>query len=626
MCGIAGIWNRNGKPVSEQALERFTDSIKHRGPDGYGYHVDNAAGIGLGHRRLSILDTSLAGKQPMTLSGRFWITYNGEIFNFLEIKEELKLLGYQFKSQTDTEVFLAGYIEWGMECFHKFNGMWAAAIYDSEKPELILSRDRYGIKPLYYLDDGSNFAFASETIAFKNLTGYQRSFDHDNLSLSIADSKALEGSGQTTFKDIFQVKPGHSVIVTRDKMTSSKWWQSGRSEIDVPADYAGQVKVFQELFKDACRLRMRSDVSIGSALSGGLDSSSTFTMMHHLGTSKNVERMPDNWQRAFTLTFPGSPQDELQYAQQVARHVGQEINPVLVDYDNVDTIIDQTRLFDSVYDNPNFILVTLYKAMRDCGIKVSMDGHGPDEMLFGYPEMVRAARDIVDDPAIQKDLDEVIRNMVSRPDFTRADAPSGNNRKSQNQLRVLAGRVYRKLKRELSKASAAQQQQTPQLPFTSVPSVEFKEFKDITDHFFHTSFLPSILRNFDRASMQAGVEVRMPFMDYRLVEFTHALPFESKVKAPYGKLILRDAMQGYLPDDIRLRVSKVGLMAPMDQLFNRFLRTFIMDTVHSQSFQQSAYWDGSAIARFVDHKDNSSSWSMSDGMKVWPYINAYLIQ
>ena len=207
MCGIAGIWQLNNEPLAEQKLQRFTNTLEHRGPDGFGFYIDKKSCLGLGHRRLSILDLSEAGKQPMSFAdARYWISYNGEIFNFIELKSELKSKGYAFKTETDTEVILAAYHYWGTDALPRFNGMWAMAIWDTYEQKLFLARDRFGIKPLYYLYiPDSLFAFASETIAFKNLEGYQRTFDEKNVGLQLEDSTALEGIGYTIFQNIFQL-------------------------------------------------------------------------------------------------------------------------------------------------------------------------------------------------------------------------------------------------------------------------------------------------------------------------------------------------------------------------------------------------------------------------------------
>ena len=229
MCGISGIYNLNNNPVYLETLKRFTDSMVHRGPDGAGYELFDNNTLGLGQRRLSILDLSEAGKQPMSYAdGRYWMTYNGEIFNFIEVREELQQLGHAFKSDTDTEVILAAYAQWGKACLDKFNGMWAFVIWDSQEKTLFLARDRFGIKPLYYVHQPSKFfAFASETRAFKFLEGFKREVDEELLKINLQDSYALEGLGYTPFKNIVQLLPGHCMVIRKGNEPKQKrWWQS----------------------------------------------------------------------------------------------------------------------------------------------------------------------------------------------------------------------------------------------------------------------------------------------------------------------------------------------------------------------------------------------------------------
>ncbi|BAO55400.1 asparagine synthase (glutamine-hydrolyzing) [Nonlabens marinus] len=620
MCGVSGIWNRRGPHLNKQQIELFTDSIAHRGPDGSGYYFNEVKGVALGHRRLSILDESNAGKQPMSIDNNLWITYNGEIFNFIELRKELEQLGFRFKSETDTEVFLTAYKAWGLDCFSKFNGMWAAGIYDQSKQELLLVRDRYGIKPLYYLNSKNNlFAFSSETIAFKSLEGFERSFNQNNLNLVFQDAKCLEGRGETIFEHLRQVKPGHFLKVTQSDLIENRWWYPESQSPKVPGTYEEQVEYFKEIFEDACALRLRSDVPLASALSGGLDSSSVYATLHKINRHHSFERRPSNWQNAYTLIFPGSAQDEQYYAEKVAAHVGGNLKTIEVDYSRVDNILSQTRLFDSVYDNPNFILVSLYEKMRTDGIKVSLDGHGVDELLFGYPEMLRQASRSLEgtNNDLQKQLDKIVDSMLFR---------NGQKKAFTNYLRQQVNRV-KILTKNILFENQSSKSDSFVFPDAGKKNIrEFDSLSDITNYHFYETSLPSILRNFDRASMQAGVEVRMPFMDYRIVDFLHAIPFESKVKFPFSKRILRSAMKGTLPEEIRVRKSKIGLVAPMDHLLNNYLQEFAMDIMNSKDFIESPYWDGKSIQEYATHKTGKNSWTMQDGMQIWPYLNAYLIK
>jgi len=299
MCGIAGIVHLNSDKVSSEKLKKFTDSMFHRGPDGAGYEIFENELVGFGHRRLSILDLSDAGKQPMfSHDKKLLITYNGEVYNFLEIKRELEKIGIRFITQSDTEIILQAYRQWGINCLNLFNGMFAIAIWDFENKSLLLCRDRFGVKPLYYLYLPQQiFAFASETVAFKYLQGFKREVNSETFQIALKHPEILEGSVHTIYKNIFQLRPGHYLEFKKNysRPVVKRWWNTIENLIDVPLNYNQQLEQFTELFKDACKLRMRSDVTLASALSGGLDSSSIYTTLHKINTNlTNIERLPAN--------------------------------------------------------------------------------------------------------------------------------------------------------------------------------------------------------------------------------------------------------------------------------------------------------------------------------------------
>jgi asparagine synthase (glutamine-hydrolysing) len=281
MCGITGIWNFDGNDIPKEKLKSFNDSLSHRGPDGDGLYIDSVSHIGLGHRRLSILDLSERGAQPMSyLNGRYQIVYNGEVFNFIELKNELLALGYTFASDTDTEVIIAAYDAWGTSALLKMNGMWAFAIWDMQKKELFIARDRFGIKPLYYnFRPGVSLAFASETIAFDSLDGFKKEFDEKLLSYAVQKPFNLEGYGYTIYKGIYSLLPGHYAVIRSEdkKIHQKRWWNTLDNKIQVPDTYEKRVKLFRDMFINSCNLRLRSDVSIGTALSGGVDSSAVYS-------------------------------------------------------------------------------------------------------------------------------------------------------------------------------------------------------------------------------------------------------------------------------------------------------------------------------------------------------------
>jgi asparagine synthase (glutamine-hydrolysing) len=352
MCGIAGIW-RFKDVLPKDTLVRFTDSLSHRGPDGAGYELLHQDALGFGHRRLSILDLSEAGKQPMTCAnGRFWMVFNGEVFNFLTLRAELIAKGYKFQSNTDSEVILAAYQEWGAACLHRFNGMWALAIWDEHKNELFLARDRFGIKPLYYhFNKHQGFSFSSETRSFKFLNGFNRTISERLLQLSYENEYALEGLGYTIFDDIFQLLPGHYITVKKGDsiVQQRRWWSIEDRKIGIPMDITDRIAKFDELFEDSCKLRLQSDVPLATALSGGLDSTSVYAKVSKLLNHGGLDRVNANSQSAFTAVFPGLRNDETSYAEEAAQYLNQTINKVEIPDANIVSVLKKdTEIADYI--------------------------------------------------------------------------------------------------------------------------------------------------------------------------------------------------------------------------------------------------------------------------------------
>ncbi len=390
MCGIVGILDLQ-QPINSVELDRFTDSLIHRGPDGRGTFIDGK--LGLGHRRLAILDLSEAGKNPMPYGGengqRYWITYNGEIYNFLELRHELKQLGHQFESETDTEVVVAAYVQWGEDCLLRFNGMWAFAIWDSVERTLFLARDRFGVKPLYYLKLANRFAFASELKAFLELDNFTVALNEEIVPQIIQNSQAYEGTtDKTIMKDVLRLPAGHCLTLNIDgNFTVKKWWETLKYIPQIPTSYEKQVEQFRELFLDAVKIRMRSDVAIGTCLSGGIDSSAVASGMawNHRQGKNGLDRCAKDWQQAFVATFPGTQLDERSYADEVIYHVGAKPHYWVFDNEKaLSHIIDSVWAMEDIYPGLAVPVWCIYREMRQKNVFVSLDGHGGDELLGGY--------------------------------------------------------------------------------------------------------------------------------------------------------------------------------------------------------------------------------------------------
>jgi asparagine synthase (glutamine-hydrolysing) len=629
----------NGKNANFNSLKKFNDTLTHRGPDGEGFFITEDKCVGLGHRRLAILDLSDKGKQPMSyLNGRYQITFNGEIYNFIELRKELQYYGYNFISDSDTEVIMAAYDKWDVECLNKFNGMWAFAIWDNEKRHLFLARDRFGIKPLYYTHQPSSFfAFSSETISFKQLDGFKKEIDEKNLTKVLQDSFSLEGFGKTIFKNIQQVLPGHCIILDKKgELDIKRWWNTADNLQAIQSTYEEQVIMFKDIFFDSCKLRMRSDVSIATALSGGLDSSSVYCAIHRLMRSNfDKTRTPNNWQKAFVATFPNTSVDEEQYAKKVVEYVKGEADYIKPDYANlINDIVESTIKFDSVYLGPVHVAGCVYSNMRNNGYKISMDGHGVDEMMFGYADMVSSAYYdalLKGDKAYASD----VLNIYTEMQLSENKLIALNNlQHNSNFLRLFARKMFekipiaKKIYNTFAKNSISNWLVSPQLQSFNFQIAEYSDrdcLGNIVYNIFHKTTLPTILRNFDRASMQYGIEIRMPFMDWRLVSLVFSLPTESKLGNGFTKRILRDSMKNIVPESIRTRKKKIGINAPLVDWYKGPLKDFVFDEVNSSKFLHSNIWHGKIIRDFVEQKINNKSWTYADCSNIWQLINTNIL-
>ncbi|MDI1235288.1 MAG: asparagine synthase (glutamine-hydrolyzing) [bacterium] len=580
MCGIAGIYNFTSESQDLEVLKQFTDSMEHRGPDGSGYDFLNNDRLGLGHRRLSILDLTNAGHQPFHYMDRYCMVYNGEIFNFGGIKANLITKGYTFRSETDTEVVIAAYDCFGLNCFEQFNGMWALALWDNQKKQLILSRDRYGVKPLYYSQFSQSFAFASETRAFKFLRGFNRQIDERNYEITLKNNYALEGIGYTIFKDIFQVLPGHYLVIDETKSIQQRRWYDIRERLKpTPSDYKKQSNKFYELFRDACRIRLVSDVKVATALSGGLDSSSIYSTVFDILNTENNQRTNKDSQLAVSAIFPGLENDERQYVEKVIDYTKGNIEWVTTDTENLTEDIERdTELFDGISNAPITAISAIYKGMRNAGITVSLDGHGVDEMLYGYLYMVY---DLWLEAVKEQNAREADDNALTLSGLY-SPAYQESKKLELKKISQQSINAISRIKWRLKKIAHLNKMETLNyipinLPPLSDKPYDFSSYNIKNRILFYEFFqnsLPTLLRNFDRAGMMNSVEIRMPFLDYRVVEYIFSLPFKSKIGNGFTKRILREAMSKKMNEEVRKRTYKVGIASPFENWATHYLKNW----------------------------------------------------
>lgn len=636
MCGIAGIWNFDGPKINPSAIDKFTDSLAHRGPDGRGIWMDETNSIALGHRRLAILDLSDEGKQPMSYAnGRYWLTYNGEIYNFIELREELGKKGHSFRSQSDTEVILAAYIAWGPEMLARFNGMWAFAIYDIQEKILFFARDRFGIKPFHYRYTSQQFSFASELKSFKYLEEFSPSIDKETASVFLNNYFGTEATERTLIHEVKRLLPGHYGILSNGKLSLTRWWNTLAHLTDCPNTMEEQAEKFREIFYDAMKIRMRSDVPIGTAMSGGFDSTAVACAVSAIAKTNMGLRQAKEWQQTFVATFPNLEMDERANAETTIEFAKIKGNFIVIkEQDAVEHIEKVLRDFDDLY----FMLATpvwlVYKEMRRKNIVVTLDGHGLDELMGGYKPLDFAffynAPSLLSSPSENLSL---IKNYLSclplqpKNIFHKA-AIIQKTLFSQHPDFALLNQFSNKMnyfeKRFTHHSS---------LGFTHRHTAfEIHGQKDkLPEHWgglnrylysiFHSTILPTLLRNYDRMSMANGVEIRMPFMDWRLVTYCFSLPESSKVSNGYTKHIARMAMKGKMPDIIRNSRAKLGFNSPIGNWLNGPLRNWTMEMLTSRNCLQNDLIDGKRFSDFVTKKFESPNWDWDTSIFIWSYLH-----
>lgn len=617
MCGIAGI---AGRPTAQS---RFPlEALAHRGPDACGEWTSPDQLVWLGHRRLSILDLTHAGAQPMaSADGRWIVVFNGEVFNFLELRTELNSLGHSFHTDTDTEVVLAAWQNWGPDCLHRFNGMWALALWDTVEKELTLSRDRFGKKPLYYHVRGEAVVFASEVQAIHRYLGADSELDSDVVASICNGSFDWQGGKRTYLKDVAILPAGHCLRWKAGKTKSWSWYRLEPGRMDVPKRFEEQARCLRELVLDACRIRLRSDVPLATCLSGGVDSA-TITAAIHRGIFARDNRMASGSHGAFTAAFTGTMFDETDTARDVARELGIDLRVKEIVAPSQDRLLQAMRACDGPMHALAFYPIwELYGFIRESGVKVTLDGQGPDEMLGGYYEPIEAGL-----------ISSLTCGNLSRAwDIYQTYSAMGETkyRSSKAYARQKLGQV---LKRPLSIVKRFVKRMlgytnphaTPTLEFAQ-PKPKFHDgFEAELHHEFVRSPLPTILQQYDRCSMAHGVECRMPFLDYRVVEYVFSLPVTSRVGKGYTKLILREAMKGLTPDVARLNRVKLGFNAPLVEWFRGPLKTFGFDIVRSQSFRECPYFDGPRLAGEYEAWQASELPSWSDSWGFWPPMHFVL--
>lgn len=580
MCGIAGIISPN-RPVTSSAVLKMTDAIIHRGPDGGGHWINDQQNVGLGHRRLSIIDLSNAGHQPMHYLNRYTITFNGEIYNYLELKQQLITAGYQFASQSDTEVILAAYDRYGEGCLSLFDGMFALAIWDHQEQTLFLARDRFGEKPLYFTQVDDQFVFASEMKALwawglpKKVNGRMLFNYYYFKSLCNPDDLS-----ETFYSNISQLKPAHSMLVSAaGKITSTKcYWQIPEQAAQITIDDEEAKEKFAFLFRESVKRRLRSDVPVGSSLSGGLDSSVVVATINQIKEWSVV-------QKTFSARFPGFKKDESAYIYMLLKTVaaeGYSCTPTDESVSlNIDRIIaHQDEPFNSLSIAAQFEVMQL---ARKNGVIVLLDGQGADEYLCGYPGLIDSyLMDLkTNNPARYKQEIETFQSVQSGNSINSID----RRIKRMTIKKWMGPKMIDQLLLAKEKLSGG-----ASLINELVSSGDKSFYKRTYLHenlhamLHYATFkggLQELLRYADRNSMAHSLEVRLPFLSHELVEFVFSLPDHFKFRSGYTKFILRKGMEDILPAEICWRKDKIGYEVPSTQVHGVPLRNYLIKELTS---------------------------------------------
>jgi asparagine synthase (glutamine-hydrolysing) len=596
MCGICGIFDQSGNPIDQTVLDRMTFIIRHRGPDGDGRHVDHEAG--LGHRRLSIIDLG-GGAQPIANEDEtLQIVFNGEIYNFLELRKELEAFGHIFKTRSDTEVIVHAYEQWGVECVRRFNGMFAFAIWDARNRQLFLARDHLGIKPLYYTVIGSRLLFASEIKALLQDAECPREVDLEALGELF--TFRYVPSPKTLFKRILKLPPGHLMLASRKGLQISRFWNWVPGERK-QASEAALVEEYQSLLEDAVRLQLRSDVPLGLFLSSGVDSGVLLAIMSRYGSSPV---------QTFSIGFEdGEETNEVEAAGETARRFGAHHYSMIV------TPEDYVRYYERYMMDleepvgheaaPAWHFVSSITRQR---VKVALAGQGADEPWAGYDRYkgVKLSSLYSRLPKlITNDLAHLIGRIPGRFERLKRGLVSLGDPDMLTRFAKVYSFFSADMKAQLYTGALRQQ-------FDSDPNCTRHALKRLQSdvqgldpltqmlYIDTRANLPDdLLMVGDKTAMANSLEVRVPFLDYRLVEFIESLPVHLKLNRFTGKYLHKKACKKWLPKHVVYRKKK-GFDNPIEKWFRVRMRSFVEDCLLGADSSMSRYFDQNYIRRILE--------------------------
>lgn len=595
MCGICGIFDRSGDPIDQVTLKRMNKVLQHRGPDGEGYFVDG--GIGLGHRRLSIIDLD-GGAQPMPNGdGTLQIIFNGEIYNYIELREELLALGHRFRTRSDTEVIIHAYEQWGTECVNRFNGMFAFAIVNVREKTMFLARDHLGIKPLYYIWIESQLLFASEIKALLQHPDCPREVDVESLAELF--TFRYVPSPKTLFKGVFKLPAGHMMQVTVNSMRTERFWK-WIPQIRKKWHEQDLVEEYQRLLDDAVRLQLRSDVPLGLFLSSGIDSGVLLAIMSKYSPGRI---------QAFTIGFEGGEKtNEVADARFLADMFGAEHHFTMVgpkDY------LEYYERFQWDIEEPvgHEAAAAFYFLAKgtSSNVKVALTGQGADEPWAGYDRYIGVKLSNIYN-RLPSNVTDPLARLVTRMPGRFERLKRGVNSLGEPDMLTRFVKVYSFFSEDMKRQLFAATLKEKVFVNGYQPKEAIRHLQSDVRHLDPVSQMlyidtranlpDDLLMVGDKTSMANSLEVRVPFLDYRLVEFIESLPPNLKLRGFTGKYLHKKALEKWLPKNVIYRKKK-GFANPIEEWFRTGMRSYLEEYLLGSDSASALFFDQKFIRQML---------------------------
>ena len=631
MCGISGMLRLDGGPADPDQLGRMIATLRHRGPDASGIHISGAAG--LAHARLSIIDLQSGGQPMSSVDGRFWITFNGEIFNYVELTEELKSKGHRFATRSDTEVILEAYREYGEECVNHFNGQWAFAIWDTTQQKLFLSRDRLGVRPLFYTQTSNCFLFASEIKALLACPDVPAEMDLRGLDQIFTFWATLPP--RTSFKNVLQLPPGNSLTIEDKRIRIKPYWSLSYTP-DENLGYQDEDRLAEELLgllQDATRIRLRSDVPIGAYLSGGIDSTVTTAL---------VKKLVGDRLRSFSIGFEDTEFDESAFQQEASSFLGTQHTSVYCSGGDIAEAFPQViwHTEHPVIRTAPAPMFLLSKLVRDSGFKVVLTGEGADEVLGGY-DIFKEAKirrfwgqnlDSKWRPLLLKRLYPYMQDMQRQPPeylkhFFRVGA---EDLASPFFSHLPRWELTAKLKSLFSMDVRAELRGYDALgELEQALPAEFHRWS----HFSQGEYLEAkyllpgyiLSSQSDRMAMAHSVEGRFPFLDYRVFEFAAKLPASLKMKVLNQKYLLKKAFAGLIPASITRRPKQPYRAPDGKSFFGPDAPDYAEELLSPHALGEQGIFDVGAVTTLAKKFKSGRASSVKDNMAIVGILSTELL-